>query len=60
MIKKINKRKNKKPFGGIVIDFEGREETVESVFGRKPISPAKMTKTIWTFIKRRHLMIKPK
>lgn len=55
---KSNRRK--KPFGGTVILFKGREETIESVFGKKPITPAKMTKVIWTFIKRRHLMQKPK
>jgi len=60
MSRKINRRKSKKPFGGTVILFKGREETIESVFGKKAISPSQMTKAIWTFIKRRHLMTKPK
>ena len=44
--------KTKKPaFGGYAINFAGREETVEQVFGNKPIAPSEMTKKIWTFIK---------
>ncbi len=52
----VRKRKPKRlPFGGYAIDFSGREETLEDVFGWRPISPAQMTKRLWTFIKRRHL-----
>ena len=44
--------KTKKPaFGGYAINFAGRQETVEQVFGKKPISPSEMTKKIWVFIK---------
>ncbi len=44
--------KTKKPaFGGYAINFVGRQETVEQVFGKKPIAPSEMTKKIWTFIK---------
>lgn len=48
--------KSKKPaFGGYAINFAGREETVEQVFGKKPIAPSEMTKKIWVFIKANHL-----
>jgi hypothetical protein len=44
--------KTKKPaFGGYAIDFTGRTETVEQVFGKKPIAPSEMTKKIWEFVK---------
>jgi hypothetical protein len=44
--------KTKKPaFGGYAIDFTGRTETVEQVFGKKPIAPSEMTKKIWNFVK---------
>ena len=50
--KKATKSKAKKPaFGGYAINFAGREETVEQVFGKKPIAPSEMTKKIWVFIK---------
>ena len=46
------KSKSKKPaFGGYSINFSGRKETVEEVFGNKPIAPSEMTKRIWTFVK---------
>ena len=46
------KSKAKKPaFGGYAINFAGRQETVEQVFGKKPIAPSEMTKKIWVFIK---------
>jgi hypothetical protein len=48
--------KSKKPaFGGYAINFAGRTETVEQVFGNKPIAPSEMTKKIWVFIKSNHL-----
>ena len=44
--------KSKKPaFGGYAISFAGRFETVEQVFGKKPIAPSEMTKKIWIFVK---------
>ena len=50
--KVATKSKTKKPaFGGYAINFAGREETVEQVFGKKPIAPSEMTKKIWIFIK---------
>ena len=46
------KSKGKKPtFGGYAISFAGRSETVEQVFGKKPIAPSEMTKRIWIFVK---------
>ena len=54
--KKVTKLKTKKlPFGGYAIDFAGRKETVEQVFGNKPIAPSEMTKRIWKFVKSKSL-----
>jgi hypothetical protein len=54
--KKATKSKTKKlPFGGYAINFAGRKETVEQVFGNKPIAPSEMTKKIWVFIKSKSL-----
>ena len=48
--------KSKKPaFGGYAINFAGRNETVEQVFGKKPIAPSEMTKKIWAFVKSQSL-----
>ena len=41
----------KAAFGGYAINFAGRKETVEQVFGKKPIAPSEMTKKIWAFVK---------
>ena len=50
--KATSKSKAKKPaFGGYAINFAGRQETVEQVFGKKPLAPSEMTKKIWVFIK---------
>jgi hypothetical protein len=54
--KKATKSKAKKPaFGGYAINFAGRQETVEQVFGKKPIAPSEMTKRIWAFVKSQSL-----
>ena len=54
--KTTTKSKAKKPaFGGYAINFAGRQETVEQVFGKKPIAPSEMTKKIWIFIKSKSL-----
>ena len=46
----------KKPaFGGYAINFGGRTETVEDVFGKKPVSPSEMTKKLWAYVKRNRL-----
>ena len=53
---KKSKSKAKKPaFGGYAISFAGRKETVEKVFGSKPIAPSEMTKKIWAFVKAKGL-----
>ena len=58
--KKRSKSKSKskgkrKPFGGYAINFAGRTETVEQIFGKKPVTPSEMTKKIWAFVKSRRL-----
>lgn len=54
--KKTSSSKTKrKPFGGYAINFAGRKETVEQVFGKKPIPPSQMTKKIWAFVKAKKL-----
>lgn len=45
----------KTAFGGYAISFAGRKETVEDVFGKKPIAPSEMTKKIWAFVKSKSL-----
>jgi hypothetical protein len=45
----------KKAFGGYTINFKGRSETVEDVFGDKPIAPSEMTKKLWAFVKSKKL-----
>ncbi|HLD49350.1 MAG TPA: hypothetical protein VJB11_03225 [archaeon] len=45
----------KKPFGGYSINFKGRTETLEEVFGKSPIGPSEMTKKIWAFVKKHKL-----
>ena len=49
--KKKAPAKKKAAFGGYAINFAGRTETVEQVFGKKPIAPSEMTKKIWAFVK---------
>ena len=50
--REITKSKSKKPtFGGYAISFAGCSETIEQVFGKKPIAPSEMTKKIWAFVK---------
>lgn len=50
--------KKKKLFGGYVVNFKGVKETLEKVFGAKPIPPSEMTKRLWKFIKERKLVSK--
>ena len=47
--------KKKAAFGGYAINFAGRTETVEQVFGKKPLAPSEMTKKIWAFVKSKGL-----
>jgi len=48
-------KSGKQAFGGYAINFAGRQETVEQVFGNKPIAPSEMTKKIWAFVKAKSL-----
>ncbi len=45
----------KAAFGGYKINFKGRTETVEQVFGKNDLAPSEMTKKIWAFVKSRKL-----
>ena len=53
--KDVKPKAKKLPFGGYAISFAGRTETVEQVFGKKPITPSEMTKKIWSFVKSKSL-----
>lgn len=56
MVKRKSKRKSKKKlFGGYTLVFIDCTETLEEVFGKKPISPSEMTKILWKYIKKWHL-----
>ncbi len=48
------------PFGGKVIDFKGRKETAEDIFGTDDIGPSDMTRLLWAYVKEKNLMRKPK
>ena len=45
----------KKAFGGYTIDFSGCKDTMEKVFGAKPIAPSEMTKKVWAYVKSKKL-----
>lgn len=45
----------KAAFGGYSINFKGATDTVESVFGSKPVSPSDMTKKLWAYVKKHRL-----
>jgi len=48
--------KKKKPaFGGYNLVFIDCTETMEEVFGKKPITPSEMIKILWKYIKKWHL-----
>ncbi len=47
--------KKKKAFGGYAVSFRGRKESIEKVFGSKPLAPSQMTKKLWAFIKGKKL-----
>jgi len=47
--------KKKAAFGGYSINFKGCKDSVEAVFGSKPIGPSVMTKKIWAYVKRKRL-----
>ena len=47
--------RKKKPFGGYTVSFAGRRDTMEKVFGTKPIPPSQMTKKLWAYVKAKNL-----
>jgi len=53
--KSHTKKSGKKAFGGYSINFLGRKETLEDVFGRISVTPSEMTKKLWKFIKAKRL-----
>jgi len=55
---KTKGKSKKKAFGGYAINFSGRKETLEQVFGKKPLAPSEMTKKIWIFIKSKQIASK--
>jgi hypothetical protein len=58
MAKSKPKSKAKAPFGGYMIAFKGRTETLEELFGPGPIPPSGMTKKLWEFVKKKRLATK--
>ena len=40
-----------KAFGGYSINFSGCTDSMEKVFGNKPIAPSEMTKKLWAYVK---------
>ena len=42
-------------FGGYAINFKGCTDSVEAVFGNKPVSPSDMTKKLWAYVKKHKL-----
>ena len=48
-------KKKRKAFGGYSISFKGRKDTLEKVFGSKPIAPSSMTKVLWRYVKKHRL-----
>ena len=46
---------SKAAFGGYTISFKGCVDTLEDVFGSKPIAPSAMTKAIWAYVKSKKL-----
>jgi len=45
----------KAAFGGYSISFKGCTDTLEAVFGNKPVSPSDMTKKLWAYVKKNKL-----
>ncbi len=51
-------REKGKPFGGITVNFAGQKDSIESVFGNKPLKITEVTKQLHFFINDRHLSSK--
>ena len=45
----------RKAFGGYGVSFAGRHDSLQKVFGSKPLPPSKMTKKLWNYIKKHRL-----
>jgi chromatin remodeling complex protein RSC6 len=45
----------KAAFGGYTINFKGCSDSMEAVFGGKPVSPSDMTKKLWAYVKKNKL-----
>lgn len=45
----------KAAFGGYSVCFKGCEDSMEKVFGSKPIAPSQMTKSLWAYVKGKKL-----
>lgn len=54
--RKTKKRTTKKgAFGGYKICFKGKTDSLQNVFGNRPIAPSLMTKKLWAYVKRKRL-----
>lgn len=45
----------KAAFGGYTVSFKGCDDTLQDVFGSKPIPPSQMTKALWAYVKSKKL-----
>jgi chromatin remodeling complex protein RSC6 len=53
--KKATSGKRRTPFGGYTINFKNISQSLEDVFGKKPVTPSEMTKKLWAYVKRHKL-----
>lgn len=44
----------RKPFGGVTVSFAKCGCTMQEVFGKAAMAPSKMTKKLWTHVKKAH------
>lgn len=42
-------------FGGYTINFNGCADSLQNVFGNKPLAPSEMTKKLWAYVKKNNL-----
>lgn len=54
--KKTAKKGKKGAFGGLTINFSQCNETLQDIFGNKPIAPSEMTKKLWGYVKKYKIM----
>jgi hypothetical protein len=55
LAKEIRMATKRPAFGGYTITFKGCEDSLEKVFGGKPVTPAEMTKKLWDYVKKNKL-----